>query len=137
MSTSTSIAQSRQSDTPMTCTRWHWQRQHVRKTARTPRGPKLSFTSAKTGVGVLEVFAYVVMRWEWEAEAVYVDVLVLMVATAPAYMLFLMRPGKREKGQINFILSTVPTSTVSTNQVLRHCTYKGERRMITGWQRYS
>ena len=48
------------------------------KAARTPRGPKLSFTSAKTGVGVLEVFAYVarrvVMGWEWEEEAVYVDV---------------------------------------------------------------
>ena len=37
---------------------------------RPPRGPKLFFTSAKTGVGVPEVFAYVaqrvVMRWEWE-----------------------------------------------------------------------
>ena len=32
------------------------------KAARTPRGPMLSFTSAKTGVGVLEVFAYIA-RW--------------------------------------------------------------------------
>jgi Ras-related protein Rab-7A len=35
-----------------------------------PRGPKLFFTSAKTGSGVSEVFAYVarrvVVRWEWE-----------------------------------------------------------------------
>ena len=48
------------------------------KAARTPHGPKLSFTSAKTGVGVLEVFAYVacrvVMGWGWEEEMVYVDV---------------------------------------------------------------
>ena len=48
------------------------------KAARPARGPKLFFTSAKTGVGVSEVFAYVahrvVMRWEWEEEAVYVDV---------------------------------------------------------------
>jgi Ras-related protein Rab-7A len=39
---------------------------------RPPRGPKLFFTSAKTGAGVSEVFAYiaqrVVMRWEWEEE---------------------------------------------------------------------
>jgi len=37
---------------------------------RPPRGPKLFFTSAKTGAGVSDVFAYiaqrVVMRWEWE-----------------------------------------------------------------------
>jgi Ras-related protein Rab-7A len=37
---------------------------------RPPRGPKLFFTSAKTGTGVSDVFAYiaqrVVMRWEWE-----------------------------------------------------------------------
>ena len=37
---------------------------------RSPRGPKLFFTSAKTGTGVSEVFAYVarrvVKRWEWE-----------------------------------------------------------------------
>lgn len=37
---------------------------------RPPRGPKLFFTSAKTGSGVSDVFAYVarrvVMRWEWE-----------------------------------------------------------------------
>jgi Ras-related protein Rab-7A len=48
------------------------------KAARPARGPKLFFTSAKTGAGVSEVFAYdarrVVMRWEWEKEAVYVDV---------------------------------------------------------------
>jgi Ras-related protein Rab-7A len=48
------------------------------KAARPARGPKLFFTSAKTGAGVSEVFAYVarrvVMRWEWEEEAVYVDV---------------------------------------------------------------
>jgi Ras-related protein Rab-7A len=48
------------------------------KAARPARGPKLFFTSAKTGVGVSEVFTYVarrvVMRWEWEEEAVYVDV---------------------------------------------------------------
>jgi Ras-related protein Rab-7A len=34
------------------------------------RGPKLFFTSAKTGAGVSEVFSYVarrvVTRWEWE-----------------------------------------------------------------------
>ena len=40
------------------------------KPPRPLRGPKLSFTSAKTGAGVSEVFAYVarrvVMRWEWE-----------------------------------------------------------------------
>ena len=37
---------------------------------RPPRGPKLFFTSAKTGAGVSDVFTYVaqrvVMRWEWE-----------------------------------------------------------------------
>ena len=37
---------------------------------RPPRGPKLFFTSAKTGAGVSDVFAYiarrVVMGWEWE-----------------------------------------------------------------------
>ncbi|KAI9436919.1 ras-domain-containing protein [Lactarius indigo] len=37
---------------------------------RPPRGPKLFFTSAKTGAGVSDVFAYiaqrVVRRWEWE-----------------------------------------------------------------------
>ncbi|KAH9963600.1 hypothetical protein BC827DRAFT_1193001 [Russula dissimulans] len=37
---------------------------------RPPRGPKLLFTSAKTGAGVADLFAYVarrvVMRWEWE-----------------------------------------------------------------------
>ena len=37
---------------------------------RPPRGPKLFFTSAKTGAGVSDVFAYiaqrVVTRWEWE-----------------------------------------------------------------------
>ena len=48
------------------------------KAARSARGPKLFFTSAKTGMGVPEVFAYVaqrvVMRWEWEAETVYIDV---------------------------------------------------------------
>jgi Ras-related protein Rab-7A len=37
---------------------------------RPPHGPKLFFTSAKTGAGVSDVFAYiaqrVVMRWEWE-----------------------------------------------------------------------
>lgn len=37
---------------------------------RPPRGPKLFFTSAKTGAGVSDVFDYiarrVVMRWEWE-----------------------------------------------------------------------
>ncbi|KAH9053709.1 ras-domain-containing protein [Lactarius vividus] len=37
---------------------------------RPPRGPKLFYTSAKTGAGVPDVFAYiaqrVVMRWEWE-----------------------------------------------------------------------
>lgn len=40
------------------------------KLPRPPRGPKLFFTSAKTGTGVSEVFDYVarrvVMRWEWE-----------------------------------------------------------------------
>jgi Ras-related protein Rab-7A len=40
------------------------------KPPRPLRGPKLFFTSAKTGTGVSEVFAYVarrvVMRWEWE-----------------------------------------------------------------------
>jgi Ras-related protein Rab-7A len=40
------------------------------KLPRPPRGPKLFFTSAKTGSGVSEVFDYVarrvVMRWEWE-----------------------------------------------------------------------
>jgi hypothetical protein len=40
------------------------------KSSRPLRGPKLSFTSAKTGAGVSEEFAYVarrvVMRWEWE-----------------------------------------------------------------------
>ena len=40
------------------------------KTPRPLRGPKLFFTSAKTGTGVSEVFSYVarhvVMRWEWE-----------------------------------------------------------------------
>ena len=38
--------------------------------SRPLRGPKLLFTSAKTGAGVPEVFGYVarhvVMRWEWE-----------------------------------------------------------------------
>ena len=38
--------------------------------SRPLRGPKLFFTSAKTGAGVSEVFGYVarrvVMRWEWE-----------------------------------------------------------------------
>ena len=38
--------------------------------SRPPRGPKLFFTSAKTGAGVSDVFDYiarrVVMRWEWE-----------------------------------------------------------------------
>jgi Ras-related protein Rab-7A len=41
-------------------------------------GPSYFFTSAKTGAGVSEVFAYVarrvIMRREWEEEAVYVDV---------------------------------------------------------------
>ena len=40
------------------------------KPSRPPRGPKLFFTSAKTGVGVSDVFGYVarrvVTRWEWE-----------------------------------------------------------------------
>ena len=41
-----------------------------RKPSRPLRGPKVFFTSAKTGAGVSEVFGYVarrvVMRWEWE-----------------------------------------------------------------------
>jgi Ras-related protein Rab-7A len=40
------------------------------KPSRPLRGPKVFFTSAKTGAGVSEVFGYVasrvVMRWEWE-----------------------------------------------------------------------
>jgi len=40
------------------------------KPPRPLRGSKLLFTSAKTGAGVLDVFAYVarrvVMQWEWE-----------------------------------------------------------------------
>jgi Ras-related protein Rab-7A len=40
------------------------------KPSRPVRGPKVFFTSAKTGAGVSEVFGYVarrvVMRWEWE-----------------------------------------------------------------------
>jgi Ras-related protein Rab-7A len=40
------------------------------KPSRPLGGPKVFFTSAKTGAGVSEVFAYVarrvVMRWEWE-----------------------------------------------------------------------
>jgi Ras-related protein Rab-7A len=48
------------------------------KATRPACGPKLFFTSAKTGVGVSEVFTYVarrvVMRWEREEEAVYVGV---------------------------------------------------------------
>jgi Ras-related protein Rab-7A len=40
------------------------------KPSRPLRGPKLFLTSAKTGAGVPDVFAYVarrvVMRWEWE-----------------------------------------------------------------------
>jgi Ras-related protein Rab-7A len=42
--------------------------------SRPPRGPKLFFTSAKTGAGVSDVFDYVarrvVMRWEWEEDRV-------------------------------------------------------------------
>jgi hypothetical protein len=48
------------------------------------------------------------MRWEWKAEAVYVDVLVMMVATAPASMLFLMRPGKREKDRLSLSYLLLP-----------------------------
>ncbi|KAF8502813.1 hypothetical protein F5888DRAFT_1667366 [Russula emetica] len=40
------------------------------KPSRPLRGPKVFFTSAKTGAGISEVFGYVarrvVMRWEWE-----------------------------------------------------------------------
>jgi len=40
------------------------------KPSRPLRGPKIFFTSAKTGAGVSDVFGYVarrvVMRWEWE-----------------------------------------------------------------------
>jgi hypothetical protein len=94
--------------------------------ARTPRGPKLSFTSAKTGVGVLEAFAYaarrVVMRWEWEEEAVYVDVPDFDGGNSTVHLGDAMtrsfRPaccssrGQEKDSDIIFILSTVPTSTV-------------------------
>ncbi|KAI0292237.1 P-loop containing nucleoside triphosphate hydrolase protein [Multifurca ochricompacta] len=61
--------------TAPTITQARYSTTHLLETAQTmpprpPRGPKLFFTSAKTGTGVSDVFAYIAQRvttrWEWE-----------------------------------------------------------------------